>query len=206
MHSHESITRKRERRVDTDTQREDEWSLLLTRLGRSHSEADFTTLYEYFAPIVKGFCQSSTALHLAEDAAEELFQNAMIKVWQNAEKYDASKSSAKTWVFTIVRNARIDYLRKHGRHNIEIGALDVDDIWDESSENQGFTYIQQVRNTHSIQTEITKLPSEQARCIKKVYEEGKSHADISKELGLPLGTVKSRIRLGLKRLQDALQR
>ncbi len=128
-------------------------------------------------------------------------QEVMIKVWQKAPGFDPSRASASTWVFTIARNARIDYLRKHGKHDIHSSSLETEDIWDETSDNQPFIFMKRNREEKEVAQMLDSLPQEQSRCLEKVYREGKSHSEIAEELDLPLGTVKSRVRLGLKKLQ-----
>lgn len=180
--------------------RDDDWSNLLVKVGQGN-EAAFAKLFAHFAPLIKGFCQSNKTF-LASESAEELVQEVMIKVWQKASGFDPSRASASTWIFTIVRNARIDYLRKHAKHDVNSNPLESEDIWDESSENQPFVFMQRNREEKEVSELLTTLPSEQSRCIEKVYMEGKSHTEIADELNLPLGTVKSRVRLGLKKLQS----
>jgi len=180
--------------------REDSWSKLLTRIAGDRSEAAFAELFNHFAPLIKGFCQTNMAF-LTPEAAEELVQEVMIKVWQKSSDFDASRASASTWIFTITRNARIDYLRKHSKHDVNSQSLETEDIWDEAADNQPFVYLQKNREEQEIDGFLKSLPAEQSRCIEKVYLEGKSHTEIAEELDLPLGTVKSRVRLGLKKLQ-----
>lgn len=179
--------------------RDDTWSQLLLRTG-NQDQAAFAELFQHFAPLVKGFCQSNKT-YLVAESAEELVQEVMIKVWQKASDFDPTRASASTWIFTITRNARIDYLRKHGKHDIHSSPLETEDIWDESSDNQPFVFMKRNRETKEVTQLLGALPQEQSRCLEKVYMEGKSHAEIAAELDLPLGTVKSRVRLGLKKLQ-----
>ena len=179
--------------------RTDEWSECLVQIGDSNDRAAFTRFFRHFAPLIKAFALAGSSLSAAH--ADELVQEVMFKVWQKAGDFDPTKASASTWIFTITRNARIDYLRKHNRHDIASQPLEADDIWDESPDNQPFSYLQRKRDKENVDSFLKSLPSEQSRCIEKVYIEGKSHTEIAEELGLPLGTVKSRVRLGLKKLQ-----
>ncbi len=180
--------------------RDDDWSKLLTRVGTG-DEAAFASLFAHFAPLIKGFCQSNKTFLVAE-SAEELVQEVMIKIWQKAANFDASRASASTWIFTIARNARIDYLRKHAKHDVNTSPLETEDIWDQSSDNQPYVFMQRSREEREVAELLSTLPTEQTRCLRKVYMEGKSHTEIADELDLPLGTVKSRVRLGLKKLQS----
>ncbi len=185
--------------INTKHIRDDDWSQLLTRVGGG-DESAFAALFAHFAPLIKGFCQSNKT-YLVTESAEELVQEVMIKIWQKAANFDPSRASASTWIFTIARNARIDYLRKHAKHDVNASPIDSEDIWDESSDNQPFVFIQRKREQKEVAELLSTLPIEQTRCLRKVYMEGKSHTEIADELDLPLGTVKSRVRLGLKKLQ-----
>lgn len=179
--------------------RDDTWSVLLKRVSQQDEQA-FAELFAHFAPLLKGFCQSNKT-YLVAESAEELAQEVMIKVWQKAPNFDPSRASASTWIFTIARNARIDYLRKHAKHNINSSPIETEDIWDENTDNQPFILMKRNREEKEVANLLNSLPTEQSRCIEKVYMEGKSHTEIADELDLPLGTVKSRVRLGLKKLQ-----
>ncbi len=180
--------------------RDDDWSNLLTRVGHQ-DESAFAEVFAHFAPLIKGFCQSNKT-YLSGDSAEELVQEVMIKIWQKASNFDPTRASASTWIYTIARNTRIDYLRKHAKHDINSSPLETEDIWDESSDNQPFVFMKRSREEKEVAQLLDGLPPEQLRCIEKVYMEGKSQSEIAEELDLPLGTVKSRVRLGLKKLQS----
>ena len=198
-----TLTKTKSNHAMDNTIRDDDWSQLLETIGKKRDEAKFAKLFDHFAPLIKGFVIANNS-NMSSHAAEELVQEVMIKVWNKAPTFDASKSSANTWIFTVTRNARIDYFRKNNRHNINSQPIETADIWDEDSDNQPFVYLHESREEEQIANLLKDLPVEQSRCLKKVYMEGKSHTEIADELKLPLGTVKSRVRLGLKKLQAAL--
>ncbi|WOX05834.1 sigma-70 family RNA polymerase sigma factor [Microbulbifer pacificus] len=186
--------------------RDDEWSTLLVKVGASQDRMAFERLFGHFAPLIKGFHLSRGGQSSAPEAADELVQEVMLKVWRKAPSFDPSKSSASTWVFTIMRNCRIDALRRSSRQPDTDDTLEVEDIWDESFDNQPLVYLQQSRSQSTVEAGLSSLPPEQSHVIEKAFLEGKSHSEISEELGLPLGTVKSRVRLALKKLQSTLVR
>ncbi|MCK7597028.1 sigma-70 family RNA polymerase sigma factor [Microbulbifer sp. CAU 1566] len=186
--------------------RDDEWSNLLLKVGRDRDRQAFERLFAHFAPLIKGFQFSRGGQSSAPEAADELVQEVMFRVWRKAPSFDPEKAAASTWVFTIMRNCRIDALRRASRQPDTDDSLEVEDIWDESSDNQPLVYLQQSRNRTSVTEGLSSLPAEQSHVIEKAYLEGKSHSEISAELGLPLGTVKSRVRLALKKLQSTLVR
>lgn len=186
--------------------RDDEWSVLLVKVGTSRDRVAFERLLAHFAPLIKGFQFSRGGQSSAPEAADELVQEVMFRVWRKAPTFDPGKSSASTWVFTIMRNCRIDALRRNSRQPDTDDSLEVDDIWDENLDNQPLVYLQQSRAQVTVEAGLSSLPPEQSHVIEKAYLEGKSHSEISAELGLPLGTVKSRVRLALKKLQSTLVR
>lgn len=196
-----TLPNKPKARMDNAHEREDDWSKLLQRVAKTKDESAFSALFAHFAPLIKGFCQANLS-YLSFEASEELVQEVMIKVWQKSPHFDATKASASTWIFTITRNTRIDYLRKNRKHDIHCQSLESEDIWDESLDNQPFVYLKQNREEHQVNGYLKSLPDEQSECLVKVYREGKSHSEIADELRLPLGTVKSRVRLGLKKIQS----
>lgn len=176
------------------------WSERLENFASSRNEAQFAELHAHFAPLIRSFLQSKGGDN-AYDAAEELAQEVMMKVWLKADSFDSSKAAASTWIFTLARNARVDYIRKHARHNENTETLTTEDIFEDDDPNQPFTYLHQNRAETQVKHMLSEIPKEQSQCLRKMYMEGKSHSEISNELSLPLGTVKSRVRLALKRLQ-----
>ena len=188
----------------TSNIRQDNWSQLLTKVAQHRDQMAFSRLFEHFAPLIKGFCLANANQRLPGEAADELVQEVMVKVWIKSPYYDASKAAASTWIFTVMRNCRIDIMRRNNRHLINWDAVEVDDIWDEDSDHQPFVRLQQVRDEQRISESFSGLPVEQKQVLTQVYMQGKSHSEIADETGLPLGTVKSRVRMGLKKLHATL--
>lgn len=184
--------------------RDDNWSQLLSKVGKERDERAFAQLFEHFAPLIKGFCLSNSTHGLPGEAADELVQEVMVKVWTKAPSYDPVKAAASTWVFTVMRNCRIDMIRRNARHVTQQDAIEVDDIWDETTDNQPYVRLQQSKDEMRIGESLALLPVEQRQALTQVYMQGKSHSEIAEESGLPLGTVKSRVRMGLKKLQTNL--
>jgi RNA polymerase sigma factor (sigma-70 family) len=185
--------------------RDDLNSQLLLRVGQQQDKQAFAELFRIYAPLIKGFAVSHANAKFPADAAEELVQEVMFKVWLKAESFEPSKSSANTWVYTVMRNCRIDLLRRNSRRYFGESAMDIDDIWDEADDNLPLVYLQQSRNESLVADSFSTLPDEQRQALTYVYMHGKSHSEIAEETGLPLGTVKSRVRMGLKKLQQLLK-
>jgi RNA polymerase sigma-70 factor (ECF subfamily) len=177
----------------------DDWSDLLVKVGNDKDREAFTRLFQHFAPLLKGFLMKGS--NIGHEQAEELAQEAMIKVWRRADSFNRQKSSASTWIYTIARNCRIDWIRREIRRQRDIHA---DDLYEPGDENPSQVSLVQLRNKRIIRDSIENLPQEQIEVISKIYFEGKTHSEVSEELSLPLGTVKSRIRLALKRLNVQL--
>ncbi|MBN8431360.1 sigma-70 family RNA polymerase sigma factor [Microbulbifer salipaludis] len=186
--------------------RDDEWSSLLVKVGEHRDRRAFERLFAHFAPLIKGFQFSRGGQSSAPEAADELVQEVMFRVWRKAPSFNPDKAAASTWIFTIMRNCRIDAMRRRGRQPDTDDSLNVEDIWDDSQDDQPLVYLQQSRSQRAVANGMQELPPEQSHVIEKAYMEGKSHSEISEELGLPLGTVKSRVRLALKKLQNTIVR
>ncbi len=185
---------------------EDKLATLTACMERVAGERDkdaFAQLFDHYAPQLRAY--SLAREPGAELVADELVQEVMTRVWLKASKYDSKLSNLNTWIFTLARNCRIDYLRRNSRYATEIDPTDIfDQIEDESP--GPFQQAQTSRIEESIRAGLNELPREQAEILTKVYLEGKSHQQASDELRLPLGTVKSRVRLALKKLEVLVTR
>jgi RNA polymerase sigma-70 factor (ECF subfamily) len=171
---------------------------LLRAVATLKDRAAFAELFQHFAPRLKAFMMKGGA---DGDTAEELAQEAMIQVWRRAECFDPSRAAASTWIYTIARNKRIDRLRRERRPPMSeeeyASALGEPERGDAAAERSQA----EARLARSLET----LPEDQATVVKMAFYEDKSHSAIAAELHLPLGTVKSRIRLALTRLRGMIQ-
>lgn len=170
---------------------------LIEDIAAHKSKTAFKKLFEYFAPRLKGYLMR---LGSTEAQAEELVQDVMLTVWRKAALFDRRKAAASTWLFTIARNRRIDILRreKYPELDPEDPALVPDD------EVQPDDSVIMAERKAEVQTAMATLPEEQVELVKLAFYKGWSHSEIAKETGLPLGTVKSRLRLSFTRLKEAL--
>lgn len=188
--------------IDASGKRDDEWSQCLQLVADARDRNAFERLFGHFAPLIKAFAINGSAMAAAH--AEELVQEVMIKVWQKAAAYNPHKAAASTWIYTIARNCRTDMYRRLQKFDTPINA---DDIWPgEQDTEELFTAVQQKRDAVRIREMLETLPHEQSLILTKVYMEGKSHSEVAAELGLPLGTVKSRVRLAMRKLQLIAER
>jgi RNA polymerase sigma-70 factor (ECF subfamily) len=170
---------------------------LIEAIARQRDRAAFADLFGYFAPRVKAWMLRAGS---NPTAAEELAQETMLAVWQKASLFDSTRAGASTWIFTIARNLRIDALRRE-RHPSELMSDPAEEPDSPAQADRVFAISQQQTR---IRSALSLLPPEQADVIRKAFFEDKVHAEIEKELGIPLGTVKSRLRLAMNRLRTML--
>jgi len=190
---------ERATKLQSDEQRIDD----MFAIAEHRDQAALARLFDHYVPKVRAFCLAKQpgANLMADDIAQEV----MIRIWNKAHTYKKESASLNTWVFTLARNARIDYLRKNSRHQSDI---DPEYLWqniiDENADP--FKDAQQKKDQERIQQGLDKLPPDQKQVLAKVYLEGKTHKEAAEELSLPLGTIKSRVRLALHKLTIYVKR
>lgn len=174
----------------------DDWVACMTAIRDAQDEAAFARLFGHFAPRVKAFLMRSGA-----DAtlAEECAQEAMATLWNKAHLFDPARASVATWVFTIARNRRIDALRRQKRPEPE------ELPWGPEPEPDQADALAMQQETDQLVEALAQLPEKQRDLIEKAYFGDLTHSEIAEETGLPLGTIKSRIRLALDRLRHAMK-
>lgn len=189
--------------INTDNeQRTGQWEDALTLVALHQDKTAYAELFSYFAPRLRAF---GIKMFGNEQQAMEMVQDAMLNVWRKARLFDASRGCASTWIFTIARNVRFDMLRKKQSRKDDISA---DDLWfdgdyPEQESNSSDSWDTMLMS-EKLAPHFDALPPAQRMVMQKVYLEEKSHQEVSDELAIPLGTVKSRIRLALDRLREAL--
>jgi len=169
-----------------------DWAGLLIQVRDRQDRAAFAALFRHFAPRVKGFLMKSGA---GAALAEECAQDVMATLWQKAHLFDPARASVSTWVYTIARNKRIDALRKDRRAEPE--ELD----WGPEPEPDQAEAMEAQEETDRLGRALASLPEKQRALIERAYFGDLSHSEIAAETGLPLGTIKSRIRLALDKLR-----
>ncbi|MGC9370574.1 MAG: sigma-70 family RNA polymerase sigma factor [Paracoccaceae bacterium] len=175
---------------------ETDWIELVGRIRDHKDQQAFKALFTHFAPRVKGFLIKSGA---APDIAEECAQDVMATLWHKAHLFDPARASVATWVFTIARNRRIDLLRKERRPEPE------DLPWGPEPDPEQAEILGLQQESEQLAAALAALPEKQRHLIEKAYFGELSHSEIAAETGLPLGTIKSRIRLALDRLRHAMK-
>ena len=169
----------------------------ISKIANDRDEAAFDILFRYFAPRIKSYC-----LRLGADAsgAEEITQEAMVSIWRNAAQFDPSKSSPSTWIFTIARNLTIDRFRKMRRPQFDPNdpALVPDD------EPPPDRLAEQTEKQENVRKIMDTLSSNERNVLMLSFYENLSHGEISRQLSIPVGTVKSRIRLASAKIRSTL--
>ena len=173
-----------------------DWTAQICAIRDAQDQAAFAELFAHFAPRVKGFLMKSGA---DASLAEECTQEVMATLWRKAHMFDPSRASAATWIFTIARNRKIDALRKQRRPEPE------DLPWGPEAEPDQAEAIGLKQETEQLAVAIKELPEKQRILVEQAYFGDLSHSEIAEITGLPLGTIKSRIRLALERLRHAMK-
>jgi len=171
---------------------------LLRRVAETADKSAFAELYAYFMPRVKGYLMR---LGAPGDVAEEVAQESLIMLWRRAASFDPELASVATWVFTIARNKRIDRLRRERRPEFD----PADPAFLPEPEPPPDHHVDRQQADDRLRAAIALLPDEQGRLLQMAFHEDLSHRDIATRENLPLGTVKSRIRLALAKLRTALE-
>lgn len=176
-----------------------DWAELIGRVATRGDREAFKTLFEYFAPRIRGFLIKTGS---NADDAEEIAQSAMVAVWIKAAQFDPASAGASAWIFTIARNLRIDAARRAARAGRLVDAEALDDEADPALAAD--LIMSRVEDARRVAAAIERLSAEQSTVIRLSFVEERPHSEIATALGLPLGTVKSRIRLAMNRLRELL--
>ena len=180
----------------TDTSKRMMWVTHVVAIRDRQDTDAFAELFAHFAPRVKSFLMKSGT---SPDMAEECAQDVMATLWRKAAMFDPAKASVSTWIFTIARNRRIDILRKERRPEPE------DLPWGPEAEPDQSDALALQQETQKLGAALAELPEKQRMLIEKAYFGELSHSEIAEQTGLPLGTIKSRIRLALERLRHVMK-
>jgi RNA polymerase sigma factor (sigma-70 family) len=182
--------------VTEDSENPADMSELLERVGQTADVSLFEELFKQFAPRVKSYMARSGS----PGSAEELMQETMVAVWNKSALYDRRRGSAATWIFTIARNLRIDAYRheKHPEYDEDDPALQPE------TSPSADKFLEANETAAAVRAALTSLPADQAEVLRLAYFEDKSQTAVAAALSVPLGTVKSRMRLAFTKLRAAL--
>ncbi len=171
------------------------WAEFIRKIEINKDVSAFEEIFNHFAPRVKAFLMKSGA---DPQMAEECTQEVLATVWRKAHLFDPSRAGASTWIFTIARNKKIDAIRKQNRPEPE----QLYPEQDYEPDQEAVVELQQ--ETERLVTALGELPEKQRVLVEKAYLGELSHSEIAEITGLPLGTIKSRIRLALEKLRHAM--
>jgi len=175
-----------------------DWAATMQRVAARRDVSAFMLVFDHFGPRLNRFLMGRG---LAQDRAEDIVQETMIRVWNNAASFDPRLATLGTWVFRIARNLHVDLLRRDRVHG------ETGDFWDQLDLEAGTAPVvspESFADHRELDRAIDTLPAEQARLVRMSYLEARSHSEIAQELSLPLGTVKSSIRRAFARLKNTL--
>jgi RNA polymerase sigma-70 factor (ECF subfamily) len=176
-------------------QTSDYWDACLEDFALTGNKAVYVELYDHFAPRLNAWLLGQTKDPIM---AEELVQETMLRLWHKAGQYKRGKAAASTWLFRIARNLHVDMLRRKQVAQKKEATIAMS--YEEVTDSQSHT-----PDGERIKREIAKLPVQQAQVIYKSYFEGKSHQEIADDMQIPLGSVKSSIRLAFQKLSKAMR-
>ena len=179
----------------------DDWAEKIQAIAAGRDREAFAEIFNHFAPRVKSFLRKAGA---SDAQAEEIAQEAMLSVWRKAALFDPTASGAATWIFTIARNLRIDAIRRERRG----GAIRVDEVeaeYEADAAPLADARIASAQSDDRVRKALETLPGEQLTVIRMSFFEEHPHSEIARVLRIPLGTVKSRVRLAMKRLRALLE-
>ena len=176
-----------------------ELSDLLIQVGETRDRDAFVTLFTHFGPRLKAFLLRTER---DEDRVESIVQDVMVTVWRKAKYFDATKSNASTWLFTMARNRLIDQVRHEGRQRKLKDSFALNALAEEAEVEHP---LQQFDTQRQVASLLEELPEDQARTVILAFIEGRSHREIAELTGVPTGTVKSRLRLAFKRMRAKLE-
>lgn len=171
---------------------------LVQRIAAQQDRAALTALFNLFGPRIKSMMLK---LGASEALAEDLVQETFLIVWRKAALYSSQRGAASTWIFTIARNLRIDQLRRQSNKPYE----DLEKVTLASDSPLGSSLVEQSQVIARVTTALETLPVEQREVIRLSFIHDMPHAQIAESVGIPLGTVKSRLRLAYERLRPLLE-
>jgi RNA polymerase sigma-70 factor (ECF subfamily) len=183
--------------VDAQAQARVDGAALIRAIAARQDRAAFAALFGFYAPRIKTFLMRRGA---SAELAEDLAQEAMIAIWRKAASFDPGRATAAAWIFSIARNLRIDVARREAKsQDADFYDLVMPD--DPAPPDSAMLAIDS--ETH-VRAAMQALPPEQLDVVRLSYFEGKAHSGIAEALQIPIGTVKSRLRLATKRLRELL--
>ncbi|KQV73166.1 sigma-70 family RNA polymerase sigma factor [Rhizobium sp. Root1220] len=181
-----------------DAEGKQRFAALARAVAERRDQQAFAVLFDYFAPRLKSWLLRQK---MTSGEAEELVQEVMIVLWHKAGLYDPARSSLSTWLFRIARNRRIDIQRRARARVLD----EADPVLQPVAEIGADEIVANDERDGQVRAAVSQLPAEQREMLQAAFFLGQSHSQIAEATGLPLGTVKSRIRLAFGKLKKVLE-
>ncbi|WP_095507174.1 sigma-70 family RNA polymerase sigma factor [Paraferrimonas sedimenticola] len=175
--------------------------VLVVKVANDRCQASYQRLFTHVAPRLLNFVRKQSN---DEQLAKDVVQETMLKVWTKAHLYDKSKGAGLTWIYSIARNAKFDILRRLKHQNDWIQGDDLWPVLEEPRDDEKLPREFEALVSEELRRLIETLPTAQAQVVDLVYLKGSSQQEVADVLGVPLGTVKSRLRLALTKMKEAL--
>ncbi len=175
-----------------------DFEALMNQVKEHQCRDSFQQLFKVFFGNVVAYLKRS---HVEEQKASELAQEVFILVWHKAQLFDANKGTFKVWLYTIVRNLKFDHFRSKQRDLLNLSSKDIYELSDDISDNFKDEHL---IIDNDIRIRVNQLPQEQRDAIDSIYFEGYSQSEYAELRSLPLGTVKSRVRLAFAQLRKRM--
>jgi len=173
-----------------------DWSDCIVAIAQRRDRQQFAALFAHFGPRLKGFF---LRLGVTQGVAEDLMQETLLIVWRKADRFDPARAGASTWIFTIARNLRIDLKRRERDPGL------LAEFYDGTDQPTPGDHLLTAERDGRIRQALTSLPADQAEVIRLAFFEDRPHSQIADDLKIPLGTVKSRVRLAMMRLRALVE-
>ncbi|MBV1788165.1 sigma-70 family RNA polymerase sigma factor [Marinobacterium sp. D7] len=170
-----------------------DWSQLLARMAETGDRALFVQIFRHYGPLLKSYM---LRLGVLDSVVEELVQESMLTIWRKAKTFNPERAEAGAWIYTLARNKAIDWMRKQKYPTYSLEGHEEEPQEGETEPGE----LHLIR--HKMKTALNELPPEQAQVIYMSYYEGRAHSEIAAKLGIPLGSVKARIRLASAKLRN----
>lgn len=171
---------------------------LLAQVAKARDKSALAVLFGHYGPRVKSMMLK---LGASDALAEDLVQETFLSVWRKAQLYSPDRGAVSTWIFTIARNLRIDHVRRQSNRPYE----DLETVTLASDEPSGSARVEQNEVIQRVSAALKALSPEQQEVVRLSFLHEMPHAQIAETTGLPLGTVKSRLRLAYERLRPMLE-
>lgn len=177
-----------------------EWDEYLNNVAKNGCQQSYAKLFQYFYPLVFKFFMKD---RMSKEVAVELSQEVMLKVWSQSKKFDSQKGSVSSWIYIIARNTKFDFLRKT---NKELIHLTSEDIYERLDEIESLDYsLEDFFTLKDLEKYFLKLSNDQKEIMEKIYFLGMTHLEVSFAENIPIGTVKSRVRLALTNIKKMME-